>query len=57
MASLREALRPSTPPNLRRGNARARCALCRHYAQGTCRAYGVPVKPTNLSDSFEPKGS
>lgn len=40
---------------LRRGNARARCGLCRFFARGECVKYGVPVRPTELCDSFKRK--
>ena len=43
------------PPNLRRGNARARCGLCAHFGRGECMKYGVAVKPTALCDSFQSK--
>lgn len=43
----------SQPPNLRRGNARARCGLCKHFGRGECMKYGVAVKPTALCDSFQ----
>ena len=56
--ALREALKqPKTPPNLRHGNARARCAVCRHYTKAAvCGKYGTRTSPTQLSDSFQPKG-
>lgn len=45
-----------TPPNLRRGNARQRCGLCQFFQAGKCAKYGgYPVRPTQLSDSFQPK--
>lgn len=41
------------PPNLRRGNAKQRCALCRHYdGKGECMKFGYPVRPTQLCDAF-----
>ena len=54
MAGLREAIKgTSVPPNLRRGNARRRCGLCRHFdGKGGCRKYQYPVRPNQLSDSF-----
>lgn len=41
------------PPNLRPGNARERCQLCRHFdGKGGCRLYNYPVRPNQVSDSF-----
>lgn len=49
-------LRDATmPPHLRRGNARKRCELCRHYGRGECMKYGYPVRPNELCDSFAAK--
>lgn len=41
------------PPNLRRGNARQRCALCKFFdGRGECVKFGYPVRPTQLCDSY-----
>lgn len=46
----------TTPPHLRRGNAKQRCALCMHFdGRGECMKYGYPVRPTQLCDSYSPK--
>jgi hypothetical protein len=60
---LREALQQlvdsgQEPPNLRRGTAIERCAVCRHYdGSGECMLYGWPVRPTEVCDDFEPAGT
>jgi hypothetical protein len=47
----------SPPPNLRRGNAKVRCGLCKHFdGRGECMKYGYPVRPTQLCDSFAAGG-
>lgn len=52
--ALKEAIKAGKrPPNLRKGTARARCGLCRHFdGKGTCRLYRYPVTPNQLSDSY-----
>jgi hypothetical protein len=52
---LKEAISQRKPPNLRVGNARQRCQLCRHWnGKGMCRKYGYPTRANQLSDSFSP---
>lgn len=54
MAGLREKVKRH-PPNLRRGNAKQRCAICRHYdGKGGCMKFGWRVRPAELCDDFAP---
>jgi hypothetical protein len=56
MASLAERMKDaSVPPNLRRGDARARCGRCRFYADGECMKHGFPVRRTEVCDDYEQK--
>lgn len=56
MASLRDTIgSKKAPPNLRRGNAKMRCGLCRSFGQGECLKFGIAVRPTELCDAFTPK--
>jgi hypothetical protein len=48
------------PPNLRQAPLNSlmegvSCASCRHFRDDRCRLYGDwPVKPNDISDSYEP---
>lgn len=43
------------PPHLRTGDARHRCALCKHYnGRGVCRLYNAKVRSNDVCDSFDP---
>lgn len=56
LKSLREKVK-RRPPNLRRGNAKRRCAVCVHYdGRGGCMKFGWRVRPAEVCDDFSPKG-
>lgn len=50
----------SKPPNLRPSSlegTEGRCSYCAHYGDGVCTKYDYPVKPHQVSDSFEEEGA